>query len=52
VTIWLDAQLSPALATWVRQVFLVEAVPVRDPGLRDAADAAIFESARSAMLSS
>jgi predicted nuclease of predicted toxin-antitoxin system len=48
VTIWLDAQLSPALATWVRQVFLVEAVPVRDPGLRDAADAAIFESARSA----
>jgi predicted nuclease of predicted toxin-antitoxin system len=48
VTIWLDAQLSPALATWLRQVFIVEAVPVRDLGLRDAADAAIFESARSA----
>jgi predicted nuclease of predicted toxin-antitoxin system len=44
----MDAQLSPDLATWVREALLVEAVPVRDLGLRNASDAAIFEAACSA----
>jgi predicted nuclease of predicted toxin-antitoxin system len=48
VTVWIDAQLSPALATWFRQTLDVSAVAVRDLQLRDATDAAIFEAARDA----
>ena len=44
--IWLDAQLSPVLASWIRQEFDIEAVAIRDLGLRDAADSVIFEKAR------
>ncbi len=46
--IWLDAQLSPALAPWLTSEFSVEASPVRDLGLRDSTDEAIFSAARKA----
>jgi predicted nuclease of predicted toxin-antitoxin system len=48
VLVWTDAQLSPALAPWLRATFGIEAVPLRDLGLRDAEDAAIFAAARAA----
>lgn len=46
--VWIDAQLSPALAPWLAQEFGVDAVPVRALGLRDAEDSAIFAAARAA----
>lgn len=48
MTIWLDAQLSPALAPWLSQQFGLTAIPIRDLHLRDTTDAAIFEAARQA----
>lgn len=48
MTFWLDAQLPPALAGWLARQFSVEALAVRDLGLRDATDATIFEAARQA----
>jgi len=48
VIIWIDAQLSPALARWIRETFQIEAHAVRDLGLRNAKDAAIFKAAREA----
>lgn len=44
--IWLDAQLSPAIATWILATFGIEAHAVRDLGLREARDKSIFEAAR------
>lgn len=45
--LWIDAQLSPALANWISATFAeVDAVAVRDLGLRDAEDSAIFMAAR------
>ena len=46
--LWLDAQLSPAMAVWLRMRFDVDAVAVRDIGLRDAEDAEIFAAAKEA----
>ena len=46
--VWLDAQLPPALAPWLRAQFGLDAFAVRDLGLRDAEDTAIFEAARQA----
>ena len=46
--IWLDAQLSPAMASWISHEFSVSAVAVRDLGLRDAKDREIFFAARQA----
>ena len=46
--IWLDAQLSPALARWLCLQFGVEAVAVRDLGLLQARDRDIFFKARAA----
>lgn len=47
--LWIDAQLSPALARWITEHFEgIEAIAVRDLGLRDAEDAEIFEAARQA----
>lgn len=47
--LWMDAQLSPALAVWVTENFEnIEAIAVRDVGLRDAEDTVIFFSAREA----
>jgi predicted nuclease of predicted toxin-antitoxin system len=48
VIIWIDAQLSPALAAWLTEIFALDAHAVRDLGLREAADRAIFLAARSA----
>ena len=47
--LWIDAQLSPMLANWVAENFSsIEAIAVRDLGLRDAEDPVIFFSARQA----
>jgi len=45
VKIWIDAQLSPALAAWMSSNFDVEAIPVRDLGMRDSEDPEIFRAA-------
>lgn len=45
---WIDAQLSPQLAPWLAVRFGVTAQAVRDLGLRDATDRAIFDAARAA----
>ncbi|MCP9293138.1 MAG: DUF5615 family PIN-like protein [Planktothrix agardhii LY1] len=44
--IWVDAHLSPAIATWITNKFGVTAVALRDLGLRDAEDPEIFEVAK------
>ncbi|MFL6231071.1 MAG: DUF5615 family PIN-like protein [Pyrinomonadaceae bacterium] len=46
MTIWVDAQMSPAIAAWVSSQFAVSAVAIRDLGLRDAEDKEIFQAAR------
>ena len=43
---WIDAQLPPTLADWLSEQFMVEAIALRDIGLRDADDTEIFEQAR------
>ncbi|WP_217631707.1 DUF5615 family PIN-like protein [Methylomonas sp. LWB] len=43
---WVDAQLPPNLADWLRWTFKVEAYALRELGLRDADDLEIFERAR------
>ena len=43
---WLDAQLPPSLADWLAETFSVEAIALRDIGLRDASDQEIFSAAR------
>jgi predicted nuclease of predicted toxin-antitoxin system len=48
VILWIDAQLSPALARWMSETFGVTAHAVRDLGLRDAKDLPIFHAAREA----
>ncbi|MCL6751509.1 DUF5615 family PIN-like protein [Nostoc sp. CCCryo 231-06] len=39
--IWIDAQLPPTLASWVTNSFAIEALSLRDIGLRDAKDTAL-----------
>lgn len=46
--LWLDAQLSPYLASWIEGNFKIETRAVRDLGLRDAVDSVIFQKARDA----
>jgi predicted nuclease of predicted toxin-antitoxin system len=46
MTIWLDAQLSPAMATWISIEYAVPAIALRDLGLRDSTDREIFFTAR------
>jgi predicted nuclease of predicted toxin-antitoxin system len=48
VILWVDAQLSPALAPWLTQEFGVEAFSARYLGLVPANDRQIFEAARKA----
>jgi len=48
MTIWLDAQLSPAITAWISREFSVPAVAVCDLGLRNARDRQIFSAARKA----
>lgn len=46
--VWVDAQLSPALAPWLTQEFGVEAYSARFLNLVRAKDPGIFEQAREA----
>jgi predicted nuclease of predicted toxin-antitoxin system len=46
--IWVDAQLSPAIAKWIETDLGLPAQPIRDLGLRDAKDRQIFDAARQA----
>lgn len=46
MTIWVDAYLSPAIATWISSTFGLTALALRDIGLRDAEDPEIFEAAK------
>lgn len=47
--IWVDAQLSPAIAAWINRTFAgIKAESVRSLGLRDATDSDIFEAAKKA----
>ena len=48
MTIWVDAQPSPALAVWMCSTFGVQSIAVRDLGMREAADRVIFLAARDA----
>jgi len=48
VKIWLDAQISPFIAPWLSSTFDIEAVALKNIGLRDATDRAIFLAARRA----
>jgi predicted nuclease of predicted toxin-antitoxin system len=46
VTIWLDAQLSPVLANWIRATFQVQCYPIRDICPLSTPDEALFLKAR------
>lgn len=46
--IWLDAHLSPNLATWLTETMEQPTAALRDLGLRDAKDSQIFAAARKA----
>ena len=46
MTLWLDEQLPPALATWLTERFGIQAAAVRDLGLARARDSEIFGAAR------
>ena len=46
MTIWIDAQLSPAIAFWIEENFDVRAIALRDLGLRDSEDFEIFNEAK------
>jgi predicted nuclease of predicted toxin-antitoxin system len=48
VILWIDAQLSPALAPWINGRFGVESYSAKYLGHRDATDAEIFQAARRA----
>lgn len=46
MTIWVDAQLSPAIAGWIKDSLGIDAFALRELGLRDAEDKEIFQEAR------
>ena len=46
--LWLDAHVSPKLCRWIQRECGVDAVHVRDLGLREAEDPEIFDKAREA----
>jgi len=46
VTIWIDAQLSPALAFWITQTLGISAVALRELGFRTGSDKEIFLAAK------
>jgi predicted nuclease of predicted toxin-antitoxin system len=48
VTIWVDEQISPAVASWIASELGTPALPVRDLGLARASDLEIFRAAREA----
>ncbi len=46
--VWVDAQLSPAIARCLQDELGTDASALRDLGLRDAEDEEIFQAARNA----
>jgi len=48
LTIWIDAQLSPALASWITTNFSIECHAIRELDLLGAKDRQIFHAARQA----
>ena len=44
--IWIDAQLNPKIAGWIKEHYSIQSVALHDLGLRDATDRQIFEAAR------
>lgn len=46
--LWVDAPLSPQLVPWISETFPCTGIAIRTLGLRDAADADIFQAARKA----
>lgn len=49
-TIWMDAHLSPAIATGITNTFGITALALRDLGLRDAEDPEITDCALTSKL--
>lgn len=47
---WVDAQLPPMLAEWLSKEYGIEALSLRDLGLRDASDIEIFNAAHRAQV--
>ncbi|MBI3524785.1 MAG: DUF5615 family PIN-like protein [Betaproteobacteria bacterium] len=45
---WVDAQLPPLLAEWLSKEYAIDAISLRDLGLRNAPDIEIFQAARQA----
>lgn len=43
---WIDAQLPPKLAAWLTETFGVNAMSLKDLGLRNAEDREIFKAAK------
>lgn len=48
MTLWLDNQLPPALAGWIREALAIDCPSVRDLNLQRASDPEIFTAARQA----
>ncbi|MFB2894099.1 DUF5615 family PIN-like protein [Aerosakkonemataceae cyanobacterium BLCC-F50] len=48
MNIWIDAQLPPSIAAWLSATFGVNAIAIKDLGLRDSQDTEIFAAARTA----
>ncbi|MDZ7772228.1 MAG: DUF5615 family PIN-like protein [Balneolaceae bacterium] len=49
--LWIDAQISPAIAAWINRTFDdIDATQVRALGLRDAEDPKIFKRAQKAQV--
>ena len=46
MTIWIEANLSPAIAPWISRTFNISTFALRDLGLRDAEDPEIFEAGK------
>lgn len=46
MVVWIDAQLAPSLAAWLRETLDVTALAVRDLQLRDTEDPVMFQAAR------
>lgn len=48
MTLWIDNQLPPAIAAWMRATTSIECIPVRDLNFERASDSEIFSAARRA----
>ena len=46
--VWLDAQLSPMIVTWINENFNVSCTSVRELGFINATDLKIFNEAKNA----